>query len=500
VEAHLISDFQQSNLPANAADMTLPDAATLVVHRVTTDTVPNWTLESVTSPDHVFGSGSGTTLSGVRAVVAGFATPEADRTVSLRVNGSLVSSQRVQVPAGGRATVEFTGAALAHGFSRCEVTLDAADALREDDTFRFAVERSDPQPVLFIHTAADARSPLYFSNALAAAEGAAFALESVTLEQAARLSLNRYAFVVIAGIAALPASLEDAMQQYVQAGGKAWIVLGPGARHAPVPVFENAVLDGRDYGALPGAGTRFASVEADPAAQHGLYDPSLWSGVKFFYAARVEEGDSSVLLRLTDRTPLLLEKNRGEGQVLLMTSGFEGLSNDLPLHPAFVAFVAQTARHLSGRNPGGLQRVVDSFLDLHAGELRGAASAAGVEVIDPEGQRPLSLSEAASARSLRLEKAGYYQVRLASGRTQLIAVNPDRRESDLRLVPDDVVAAWQRHAAASAASADSGASAVIPATEQRVALWQLLVVLALAAALAQSWVGGRYLTARREEA
>ena len=37
--------------------------------------------------------------------------------------------------------------------------------------------------------------------------------------------------------------------------------------------------------------------------------------------------------RLTDGTPLLLEKQIGEGHVLLFTSGLENLTNDLPLHP-----------------------------------------------------------------------------------------------------------------------------------------------------------------------
>ena len=43
--------------------------------------------------------------------------------------------------------------------------------------------------------------------------------------------------------------------------------------------------------------------------------------------------------RLSDGTPLLLEKQIGEGHVLLLTSGLENLTNDLPLHPVFVTFV-----------------------------------------------------------------------------------------------------------------------------------------------------------------
>ena len=44
-----------------------------------------------------------------------------------------------------------------------------------------------------------------------------------------------------------------------------------------------------------------------------------------------------------------MEKQIGEGHVLLFASGLDNLTNDLPLHPAFVAFVDQTARYLPGR-------------------------------------------------------------------------------------------------------------------------------------------------------
>ena len=33
--------------------------------------------------------------------------------------------------------------------------------------------------------------------------------------------------------------------------------------------------------------------------------------------------------------------------MLLFTSGLDNLTNDLPLHPVFVAFVDRTARYLS---------------------------------------------------------------------------------------------------------------------------------------------------------
>ena len=73
------------------------------------------------------------------------------------------------------------------------------------------------------------------------------------------------------------------------------------------------------------------------------YKLPLWSSAKFFYALRVDPQDAQVLVSLTDHTPLLLEKRLGEGRVLLLASGLEGLTNDLPLQPAFVAISSQLA-------------------------------------------------------------------------------------------------------------------------------------------------------------
>src|SRR5262249_5837098 len=149
--------------------------------------------------------------------------------------------------------------------------------------------------------------------------------------------------------------------------------------------------------------THPALAQEQPARDNGG-----WADAKFFYAASVDPGKSRVAARLSDGTPLLLDKQTGEGHILLLTSGLENLTNDLPLHPVFVAFVDKAARYLSGRERLNSSQLVDSFV-----QLRSAAEPTGqianVEVIDPEGQRPLSLGEARTAQTFQLRRAGFYQ-------------------------------------------------------------------------------------------
>ena len=105
-----------------------------------------------------------------------------------------------------------------------------------------------------------------------------------------------------------------------------------------------------------------------------------------------------MIARLTDHTPLLLDKKIGEGRVLLLASGLDNLTNDFPLNPVFVPFVEQTARYLSGTESRSGSRLVDSYLELRTAKEQ----AVGVEVIDPNGKRPLSLKDATTAQSYQL--------------------------------------------------------------------------------------------------
>jgi len=493
VELHLFSDMQKSDMPANFGDAVLPPNVSLVLHPVVKTAVPNWAVESVNAPGQVWD----VKKARVQAVIAGYGTPAATRTVSLVVNGKTAATRTVAVPAAGRATVEFDSLDVPHGFSRCEVRIDSADALPDDDVSRFAVERSDPQKVLFLHESSDTRSPLYFGAALNAAAESAFTMESVPVAQAANIRPSDYAFVVLSDVASLPQSLENDLVSYVRRGGSVLVAAGTseGARQR-IPVFGANVLNADYYTSAGGLAQTVGDVDSSYAP---IGKADRWSGVKFYYAAKVDDAGSRVVARLTDQTPLLLEKQIGEGRVLLFASGLDNLSNDFPLHPDFVPFVEQTAFYLSGTSRRTGSRLVDSFIDLRTSK----EEAVSVEVIDPEGRRPLSLKEATSAQTFQVTQAGFYELRLANGRQDVIGVNPDRRESDLDILPADVLSLWAGKGSGDPAgnSAEAAAAASSPSEDKSkpYGLWWYVMLVALAAALAESWVASRYLGIRGED-
>lgn len=491
IELHVFSDMQKTNMPSSFSEMAMPANVSLVLHPVAKEPVPNWTVESVNAPAQVWDPKKAR----VEAVVAGFGTAAATRNVSLVINGKTVASKDVSVPANGRASVEFDSLDVPYGFSRCAVKIDSADAMPADDQYMFSVQRSDPLHVLFIHDANDTRSPLYFGDALGSSAQSAFVLENVPVAQVQGVDPTKYPMVVISDTSSLSEGAENVLLRYVRGGGNVFIAAGTSmARLSTVPLMGNAIT-GSHYYSRDGAG--FATVSDTDTSYAPVGKADQWGGVKFYYAVSIDPTGANVYARLADQTPLVLEKKIGEGRVVVFASGLDNLTNDLPLHPLFVPFVEQVAGDLSGLQQRQGTALVDSYMQLRTAKEQ----AVSVEVIDPQGKRPLSINQASTAQSIQLTEAGFYQLKLANGRQDVVGVDADRRESDLALMSDDVLSLWTGKPTTTAqAAAAGGLNSDDSAPEQKPysLAWYVLLAL-LAVALAESVLASRYLGTQREE-
>lgn len=497
IQVELFSDLQQSGLPSQFYELALPSNAHLTLDPVVTAAAPNWTIASVAAPAHLFGSppAPGTRVASdrtaVTAVVAGYATPAAARRVELRVNGKVVTSQTVHVPASGRTAVVFPHVDFPYGWSQGEVRIaDAADVLPEDDAARFSVERSDPQRVLFVHAAGDTRSQLYFSAALAAGGNAAFRIDGTSAAAVAgdrdAAALKPYALVVLAGAPGLPGAFERALAGYVRGGGG--VLISTGAATRAIPLYASAATP-MNYG-------QRAMVVGSADTSHPVTALlGSWPGVHFFFADRVAPGDARVLARLSDQTPILMDKTIGAGHVLLLASGLGNLSNDFPLQPGFVAFVREAASYLAGNGASAPPaRTVGDYLTLRTAREEGVS----VQGTGPDGKALLSLRESTRARSLELESAGFYQLRAADGRQQLAAVNPDVRESDLTPMSRETAGLWMGTPVTAPGAGAPGAPAAAAPARVKVSVWWYVLLAMLAAAVAEAWVAARHFGVQRD--
>jgi len=486
LEVHLASDLQKTALPPGFADLRLDASTTLVFHQIGKPAT-NVAVENVVAPARIFDPKKVR----VQATITSFAAPDesvekSQKNVSLVLNNKVLQTKTVEVPAGGRAQVEFLALDAPYGFSKGEVRVDGADTLPADDRFYFAVERTDPRKVLFVDDGRHPRAQLYYRAALDSSGDSAFQMEVVRPDVAGNQQLSHYAFVVLDDIGTVSSTLEDALKKYVNAGGSVLIALGPASAAQPKVPLVDETIEAAAYAGREG--DRFLNVSEIDAGHPAMRSVERFSGVKFYQAIHVTPAKSRVLARLNDQTPLVLERQMGEGKVLVFTSTFDNVTNDLPLHASWVPFVERSAAYLAGsgaEQPVNL--VVDSYVELRAADSKSAAA----EVLDPDGKRLLSLEEATTAKNFAVNKEGFFELKTASGRHTLLAVHADRRESDLAVIPDETLALWRATGSDQTAAGASG-----PENERDKKpwpLWPWLLLLLLVVAMAESLVADRHL-------
>jgi von Willebrand factor type A domain len=487
LEVHFISDMQKSSLPPSFADLRLGADTNLVFHSVADTRQPNWLVESVTAPGKIYDPKKVR----VQAVIAGVGTEAAKRTVSLALDGKVLESKSVDIAAGGRVTVEFLSLESPYGFHKAEIRIEPADSLHQDDRFPFAVERADPHPVLFLHAAGQQQGELYFRAALESVTEAGFVLEPLAVEQATNQSLSKYAFVVLSDVSSLPPGLENSLRAYVNGGGSLLVALGASsAALTRVPV-SNEAIQGTSYAGREG--DRFQIVASADAEHPSLRRANKLDGVQFYQVVRVDPGQSRVIARLTNQVPVLLEKQVGEGRVLVFASTFDNSANDFPLHASFVPFVEETAQYLGGQRGRSTNVAVDSFIELRSAKDQGAS----VDVIDPDGKHPLSLKEAATTQSFQVNREGFYEIRRANGRVEMVAVHADRRESDLASVPRETLDLWHNTGRGPDPNSANSEAAGQPRPQS---LWRYALLLVLIVAIIESVIASRYLSIEKEAA
>jgi hypothetical protein len=331
---------------------------------------------------------------------------------------------------------------------------------------------------------------LYFKTALDAAGQSAFDVTPALADQTANLAPSKYAFVVLADVGALPPTFENQLRDYVRGGGSVLITLG---RHSmsfggKVPVTGQKIIETRYSGR---EGDRFQVASWLDTSHPSILKDDRWDDVKFLRAIKIDPGSARVVAKLSDQTPLLVDEQIGEGHVEVFASTFDNIDNDFPLHSSFVAFVDQTARYLARMDSGPPSVMVDSFAELRDSKEKGAA----VDVVDPKGQRALTLDEATKAQNIQFTMAGFYDIRRPNGRNELVAVNADRHESDLTPATQDTLTLWQNTANGTAET-----EAAATGDQRPLSLWWYVMLAVLALTVAESLLGNRHLSVDSEAA
>ena len=492
LEVHLFSDMQRTSMPASFSDLELAPNIQLTPHAAATKGEPNFAVDGVIAPRHVYDP----KRARIQATITGYNTPAKRLHATLYLNGKSSGYRDADVPANGRVAVEFTNFEAPYGPTKGEIRIDSADTFKNDDRFFFSTERSDPRPALFVHDARDTRAFLYFRTALESSNEPAFALTAATPEQAANLTPSKYAFIVLSDIPPLARGFEGALRDYVRGGGSVLEILGRQSGGRGTVALTDLPLSSVRFEAPEGG--RFQTVTSVDNTHPVMKRASQWNAIKFYQTVPVEPGTARVLAKLSSGSPLLLERVSGDGRVLIFTSPLDNIANDLPLNATFVPFVEQATHFLGGIDDRSSTYVAGAYLDLRSSQANQSQTRGGLEVVAPNGQRALSLSEAAKAQGLTLSDEGFYDIRRPNGTRELAAVNPDRKESNLEPMSAETVDLWKNTGVGSGKAAGFVAGLPDRSEPARIDLWWYVLLVALLLAIAESLVGNRHLSQEKE--
>ena len=478
VVVHFVTDAQASGFPTRFADLAPTEPVEIEVHAVGSDE-PNWAIENL------FGSA----LTGeLAATVTSHAAETAEKTLELELDGMLVDRQTVMLAPGQQAVVEFAALTLEPGANRVRVVMSPSDSLAGDDVRMLALNRPVPHPVLVVsgdrNVANDVR---FLTDAMGVLQGLAIDPVTIRASDLPDYDFNDYEFVVVADAAAIDSQESDRLSTYVESGGGLLLALGPGsARLTEVPVTGHEFSSQASQLVSSGAdAVTIGSIETSHPALAGL---DTLRAARFTDYAAIEEvvDEDQVLIRLESGDPLLIERELGNGRLLLYTSSLDRTWNELPKEPVFVPFVAGLADHLLGGAGFTNEAALGSTLALQAMGMSGG------QIFDPDGESALGLGGAST--DVLLDQIGFYELE-GGGRSELVAVNFDIQESGLEPADESALVRWQDLGRA-AAAAETDTSGVIQ-EEIQVPLGYWLIMLLLVAAVVESGLGNWHLKVRR---
>lgn len=474
---HVISDFQQSGQAVRFADM-ITDVingrpVTLEVVRVQTQNTPNFAVDSVLV----------TNRTTVEAGIRGYASDNSERTVTLLVNDVVQQEQAIMANGTGIAFAVFNDVAFAEGDNRIDIRISPVDALAGDDERHAVFDNSPPAPVLLLTADPESRGVTYISAALETAPRGYEVITQNIADLDARI-LQRYPWIVIEDMGAVNASLAAAITEYVSGGGA--VLAGAGESllgQSIIPVLDLGINS-----------TALRRESRSPITMIDNSHPALresagWGTVNMQTLPVAASGDDRLLIAQAGDRPVLIERAIGRGRFMLLTTALDNTLTDLPVKPVFVTFMAEAARYLSNENLLIREQVAESFLQL---SRSGGASG---QVYDPDGESLLSLSDTTRAQDIALNKTGFYRV-ITPGGDVLVAVNPDRRESDLTVMDAQVLQNWQNVVAGKAGAGDAalaaGQETAVENTEER-EIWRFFLILLVIIVLAESYLGNQHL-------
>jgi hypothetical protein len=441
------------------------------------------------------------------------ATSPLEQEVTLKLDGRELARRRLLLPAGSTVTETFDQLSVSGDLLRGIVSL-SEDALALDNRHFFVYSSKQQLPLLIVEgDNARANQSVFLHNALGLSRNPAFRVERMAIKALKAEDLPSRAVIILNDVSLPAGALADELAEFVTRGGGLLVVTATAAQqHWPTDLLPGN--PGRRVEAKQATAYNLTDFEPDHPLSFDLgeRDAIDLSLARVFGYRELKPGaNGRVVARYSDGGAALVERQVGQGRVLVLTTTLDTHWNDIVLQPAFLPFLHRSLRYLSAYEPYPNQSEIGTITDLK----RYARALAGSEALSASASDGPLVVESPEAGEIRVSRQsplltlsapGFYQVHHAAkpGVEITLAANVDPHEANQEILD---VARFVEEIMASADSANTGTplgerQAAKQEQQQQLAHAILIAVLVLmlVEALSANWIGIRQSMRPRETA
>ncbi len=420
---------------------------------------------------------------------------EIPASLSLSLNGRELESLEISVDPDSSTLVGFEDFSLPAGVSRGKVRI-VGDSLAADNELFFVLSRGQTLPVLLLEEPrrGGGGSGLYIEKALSLAIEPMIQVRRLRGGRPSTEDLEQAAVVVLSDVELGSTSVAAELRSFVEEGGGLLVALGSRSGETHAALAEAGLLPKPSVGQGGGPAMRVTRLAFLDRTLPGF---ELFSGprsgdfgtARFFRRQHLApEADlDRVLARFEDGGAALLDRKVGDGRVMVWASTLDTYWNDFVLQPVFLPFLHQSVKNLSGFRPPAPWHTIGDVVDLADLRVDGEDQLSGqtLEITTPRGD------EVVGGEVLEVEEAGFYSLTVDEEEVDVLAVNVDRRESDLAsLDSEEFLAALQ----SLGGNSDAEGRAVVRTAEEREraqGLWRYLALVGLLLLVGEIFLANR---------
>lgn len=476
VKVWLLSDEQQSALPAQLNALYAPQVSELEIISVVTEPQQNFHLSAKAQSSDSVNVRIAATVSASRSDRTKESLP---RTLRVLYQDQVLAERRFLIATGTLESIVIEDIVLPAAVNPVlQVILVETDALIHDNSVSLPVRQANPTSLVLLedNKGGSRNATVYLSTAFETDSLASVDVLAGTAERVPPETQH-----MVTGRALNDSKVEIDVLQYVDTGRNALVFSDLQSTDT-----RSSVINGQEVGLVD---------DAHPL-ELGEID---WFGTEFYDVRQLAPlPEDRVLLETTERVAILIERPTPRGRLLILNDSLDGLGSNLPFQPAFVDLMQSILRYFDASTALPDQVVVGKRIALPG----------NVQVLNPDDEPLLTIDDSGRSTGLQLQQPGLFTV--VSGRGEHpLQVILDSKEADLTSVSLKDMDSWKaRYTEVPATDSGADTSMQTRAADSRLlaqgmdskrfALWQLVLPLMAIVMFLESWLGNRRLDVRRD--